>query len=58
VYLEIADTESELSRVVMGSPRLNRDLIKDCDLDMRLLDSSVGAFAITSLHALFAILGV
>jgi len=42
----------------MGSPRLNRGLIKDCDLDMWLLDSFVGAFAITSLHALFAILGV
>jgi hypothetical protein len=47
----IVETES-------GSPRLCRDLIRDCDLCMRLLDSSVGAFAITSLRALFPVLGV
>ena len=33
--------------------RLSQDRIRDCDLRMRLLDSSVGAFAITSLRALF-----
>ena len=48
MYLGIVETES-------GSPRLSRDLIRDCDLRMRLLDSSVGAFAITSLGALFAV---
>jgi len=51
VYLAIVETES-------GSPRLSRDVIRDCDLPMRLLDSSVGAFAITSLGAFFAFLGV
>ena len=45
MYLGIVETES-------GSPRLSRDLIRDCNLSMRLLDSSVGAFAITSLGAL------
>ena len=44
MYLGTAETES-------GSPRLSRDLIRDCNLDMRLLDSSVGAFAIISLRA-------
>jgi hypothetical protein len=48
VYLGIVETESE-------STRLSRNLIRDCDLRMRLLDSSVGAFAITSLGALFAV---
>ena len=47
----IAETES-------GSPRLSRNLIRVCNCCMRLLDSSVGAFAITSLCALFAVLGV
>jgi hypothetical protein len=42
VYLGIVETQS-------GSLRLSRDLIRDCDLSMRLLDSSVGVFAITSL---------
>ena len=42
MYLGIVETES-------GSPRLSRDLIRDCNLHMRLLDSSVGVFAITSL---------
>jgi hypothetical protein len=51
VYLGIVETES-------GSPGLIRDLIWVCNLCMRLLDSSVGAFAITSLRALFAVLGV
>jgi len=36
---------------------LSWDLIRDCNLDMRL-DSIVGVFAITSLRALFAVLGV
>jgi len=44
VYLGIVETES-------GSPRLSRDLIRDCNLDMRFLDSYVGVFAITSLGA-------
>ena len=48
MYLGIVETES-------GSPRLSRDLIWDCNLGIRLLDSSVGAFAITSLGALFAV---
>jgi len=48
VYFGIVETES-------GSPRLSRDLLRDCDLRMRLLGSSVGAFAITSLGALFAV---
>ena len=51
MYLKIVETES-------GSPRLSRDLIRDCNMGMRLLDSSVGAFTITSLGALFAVLGV
>jgi len=51
VYLKIVETES-------GSPRLSLDLIRDCNMGMRLLDSSVGVFAITSLGALFAVLGV
>jgi len=51
VYLGIVEAES-------GSPRLSRDLIRDCNLDMRFLDSSVAVFAITSLGALFAVLGV
>jgi len=51
VYLGIVETES-------GSPRLSWDLIRDCHLDMSLLDSSVGAFAITSLRALFPVLRV
>jgi len=51
VYLGIVKTES-------GSPRLSRDLIRVRNLCMRLLDSSVGVFAITSLRARFAILGV
>ena len=51
MYLGIVETES-------GSPRLSRDLIRDCNLGMWLIDSSVGAFAITSLGALFAVLGV
>jgi len=42
VYLRILETES-------GLPRLSRVLILDCNYDMQLLDSSVGAFAITSL---------
>ena len=50
MYLGIVETE-------LGSPRLSRDLIRDCNLDMRL-DSTVGVFAITSLRALFAVLGV
>ena len=50
-YLGIVETES-------GSPRLSRDLIRDCNLGMRLLDSTVGACAITSMRALFAVLGV
>ena len=41
MYLGIVKTES-------GSPRLSRDLIRGCNITMRLLDSSVGAFAITS----------
>jgi len=48
VYLGIVETES-------GSPRLSRDLIRVCNLCMRLLDSSVGAFATTSVRALFAV---
>ena len=36
---------------VSGLPRMSRDLIRDRNLGMRLLDSSVGAFAITSLGA-------
>jgi hypothetical protein len=48
VYLGIVETE-------LGSPRLSRDLIRDCDLRMHLLDSSVGVFAITSLGELFAV---
>jgi len=48
VYLGIVETES-------GSPRLSGDLIRGCNLDMRLLDSSVGVFAITSPGALFAV---
>jgi len=51
VYLGIVETES-------GLPRLSRDLIRDCNLGMQLLDSSVGAFTITSLRALFAVFGV
>jgi len=43
-YLRIVETE-------LGSPRLSRDLIRDCNLCMRFLDSSVGAFASTSLRA-------
>ena len=50
MYLVNAESES-------GSPGLSRDLIWDCNLDMRL-DSTVGVFAITSLRALFAVLGV
>ena len=38
--------------------RLSLDLIWDCNLDMWLLDSYVEVLAITSLHALFAILAV
>jgi len=44
VDLGIVGTES-------GSPSLSRDLIRDCNLDMRLRDSSVGVFAIPSLGA-------
>jgi hypothetical protein len=51
VYLRIVETES-------GSPRLSRDLIRDRDMRMRLLDSSVGAFAITSRGALFAVASI
>jgi hypothetical protein len=51
VYLNIVETE-------LGSPRLRQDLIRDCDVRIQLLDVSVGAFAITSLGALFAVLGV
>jgi hypothetical protein len=51
VYLGIVENES-------GSPRLSRDLIRVCNLGMRLLDASVGAFAITSLRVLLAVLGV
>jgi hypothetical protein len=48
VYVVIVETE-------WGSPRLSRDLIRVSILCMRLLDASVGVFAITSLLALFAI---
>ena len=51
MYLGIVETE-------LGSPRLSRDLIRVFNLCMQCLDSSVGAFAITSLRALFAVLGV
>jgi hypothetical protein len=51
VYLKIVETESEL-------PKLCRDLIQDYNMVMRLLDSSVGEFAITPLGALFVVLGV
>jgi hypothetical protein len=51
VYLGIVETES-------GSPRLCQVFIRDFNLRMRLLDSTVGAFAITSMRALFAVLGV
>ena len=44
VYLGIVETD-------LGSPRLSRDLVRDCNLDMRLIDSSEGVFAITSLCA-------
>jgi hypothetical protein len=43
IYLEIVETD-------LGSPRLRWDLICVCNLYMGLLDSSVGAFAITSLR--------
>jgi hypothetical protein len=48
VYLGIVETGS-------GSPRQSRDLIRACNLGMWFIDSSVGAFAITSLRALFAV---
>jgi len=48
VNLGIVETE-------LGSPRLSRDLIRDCNSCMRLLDSSVGVFAITSLGAHLAV---
>ena len=51
MYLGIVESES-------GSPGLSRDLIRDCNLDMWLLDSSAGVFAITSLGALFAIVSL
>jgi hypothetical protein len=51
VYLKIVETES-------GSPRLSRDLIRDYNMGMWRLDSSVGEFAISSLGALFVVLGV
>ena len=51
VYLGMVEIELEL-------PRLIWDLGWGCNLGMRILDSSLGAFAITSLHALFACLRV
>ena len=45
MYLWIVEPE-------LGSPRLSRNLIRDSNMGMRHLDSSVGAFAITSLGAL------
>jgi hypothetical protein len=47
-YLEIVEIES-------GSPRPSWHLSRVCNLCMRLVDSPVGAFAITSLPALFAV---
>jgi len=35
----------------LGSPRLSRDLIRDCNFDMRFLDSYASVFAITSLSS-------
>jgi hypothetical protein len=51
VNLKIVETES-------GSPRLSRELFRDCKMGMQLHDSSVGAFAMNTLGALFAVLGV
>jgi len=35
---------------IWGFSRLGQDLFRDCNMGMWLIDSSVGAFAITSLH--------
>jgi hypothetical protein len=51
VYLRIVETE-------LGLPRLSRDLIRVCNLCMRLLAASVGAYAITSLLALSPLLAI
>lgn len=40
------------------SQRHGRNLIRNCNSVMRLLDRFEGSFAIISLHALFTVLGV
>jgi hypothetical protein len=44
-----------IAKTELESTRQSRDLNRDCDLRMPILDSSVGAFAVTSLGALFAV---
>jgi hypothetical protein len=49
--IKIAESKS-------STPRLSRDLIRVCNLFTQHLDSSVGAFATTSISAHFAVLGL
>jgi hypothetical protein len=58
LYVVAPPTNNPSQPCIAELPRLSRDLIWVCNFCMRLVDSSVGAFAITSLRALFAILGV
>jgi len=56
--LSIAAAYLSIEETKWGLPRMSWDHIQDCSLNLQLLDSSVGVFAITSVGALFAILGV
>jgi hypothetical protein len=49
-----SEVDFQLQLGILGLLRLSQDLIQDCNLTMRLLDPSVGVFAITSLGAPFA----
>lgn len=49
------DVDVRYQLCVSGFSKLRLHLIRDCNLGMSLLDSSVGAFAITFLHGLFAV---
>jgi len=44
--------------LILGLSRLSWDIIRDCNLDIQLLDSSAGVFGITTLGGHFTVLRV
>ena len=48
LYVVAPPTSNALQPCISGLLRLSRDLFRDCNLGMWLIESSVGAFAITS----------